>query len=101
MSHTCHWTNCSKRVPPSMWGCKEHWFTLPKFLRDQVWKAYVPGQEITKTPSLQYVLVAKLVELWILNFEATGEGLTEKEFVGPFMEKVRAAGEAVQTGGAE
>jgi len=31
---------------------------LPKKLRDAIWREYVPGQEITKTPSDAYVLVA-------------------------------------------
>lgn len=48
-----------------MWGCKPHWFRLPKALRDAVWKAYVPGQEITKTPSRTYLAVARLVQGWI------------------------------------
>jgi len=24
-------------VPPKMWGCKKHWFKLPKSLRDKIW----------------------------------------------------------------
>lgn len=63
--HTCHWPGCERAVPPAMWGCKEHWFKLPKPLRDQVWKEYRPGQEITKTPSARYLIVARLVQGWI------------------------------------
>jgi hypothetical protein len=37
MSHTCHWPDCRKEVPPAMWGCKQHWFALPKPLRDRIW----------------------------------------------------------------
>lgn len=48
-----------------MWGCREHWFKLPKPLRDQVWREYRPGQEITKTPSVRYLAVAALVQGWI------------------------------------
>ncbi len=48
-----------------MWGCKAHWFTLPKYLRDQIWAEYVPGQEITKTPSEAYLAVADRVQIWI------------------------------------
>lgn len=51
-----------------MWGCREHWFKLPKQLRDQIWKTYRAGQEITKTPSLEYIATAKLVQLWIGGF---------------------------------
>lgn len=65
MQHTCHWPDCPRIVPPSLWGCREHWFKLPKSLRVMVWKYYVPGQEITKTPSVEYLAVAALVQGWI------------------------------------
>ena len=48
-----------------MWGCRPHWYKLPKTLRDKVWSAYAPGQEITKTPSAEYVKVAREVQRWI------------------------------------
>lgn len=63
--HTCHWTGCTKQVPPAMWGCKQHWFALPKHLRDRVWRAYKPGQEITMTPSAEYLAVAAEIQRWI------------------------------------
>ena len=65
MAHTCHWPGCTKAVPPAMWGCKPHWFALPKALRDNIWKTYVPGQEITKTPNGAYILAAREVQEWI------------------------------------
>lgn len=65
MSHTCHWTGCTRAVPPAMWGCREHWFKLPKVLRDAIWREYRPGQEITKTPNTRYVATAALVQAWI------------------------------------
>lgn len=63
--HTCHWPDCDKPVPPAMWGCKPHWFKLPRTLRNQIWATYVPGQEITKTPSMEYLAVALRVQKWI------------------------------------
>lgn len=63
--HTCHWPSCERQVPPAMWGCKEHWFKLPKPLRDQIWKEYRPGQEVNGTPSARYVVTAHLVQMWI------------------------------------
>lgn len=63
--HACHWPGCTKQVPPAMWGCKDHWFALPPGLRAKVWRAYVPGQETTMTPSAAYVAVAKEVQAWI------------------------------------
>lgn len=65
MTHHCHWPNCNTPVSPKMWGCKKHWFTLPKRLRDRIWATYVPGQEISKTPSKEYIAVAKEVQEWI------------------------------------
>lgn len=89
MKHICHWDGCNKECPPAMWGCKDHWFTLPKFLRDQVWRAYRPGQEIDKNPSAKYLAVTWAVGLWIREFKL-GNKMDEKTFCGPFMENVRA-----------
>lgn len=63
--HHCHWPGCGKNVPPAMWGCKAHWFALPKHLRDRIWATYVPGQEVTLTPSREYLAVADEVQAWI------------------------------------
>jgi len=66
MGHSCHWPDCEIQVPPAMWGCAKHWYMLPKKLREQIWRLYVPGQEITKTPSEAYVLAAREVQEWCL-----------------------------------
>lgn len=71
MKHACHWPSCQKEVPPAMWGCKQHWFALPKYLRDRIWATYVPGQEITKTPSQAYFDAAVEVQKWIESRTAT------------------------------
>jgi hypothetical protein len=63
--HHCHWPDCDAEVPPAMWGCKTHWFKLPKHLRDRIWATYRPGQEINATPSRAYVTVARQVQDWI------------------------------------
>lgn len=65
--HTCHWPGCPRKVPPKMWGCREHWFALPKALRDEIWRTYRPGQEITKTPSQDYLMAARAVQDWIVR----------------------------------
>ncbi|WP_428419236.1 hypothetical protein [Methylibium sp.] len=67
--HTCHWPGCNAHVPPAMWGCKAHWFKLPKALRDRIWATYRPGQEITKTPSAAYLAAARDVLDWIRQQE--------------------------------
>lgn len=65
-NHTCHWPGCERQVPPAMWGCKAHWFALPKDLRDEIWRSYKPGQEKTLTPSADYVAAARKVQNSIL-----------------------------------
>jgi hypothetical protein len=80
--HTCHWPGCTRQVPPARWGCPHHWFTLPKDLRDRIWAAYVPGQEITKTPSDAYLEVAREAERYAREHE---------------IQRRRAAAEPLQT----
>lgn len=65
MNHTCHCPGCGKPVPPKLWGCKAHWDALPQQLRDLIWSTYVPGQEITKKPSREYLAAAITVQAWI------------------------------------
>jgi hypothetical protein len=65
ITHVCHWPGCGRTVPPRLWGCKDHWYALPAMLRARIWETYVPGQEITKTPSAAYIEVAKRVQRWI------------------------------------
>ena len=64
-NHGCHWPGCEQQVPPAMWGCKPHWFTLPALLRAKIWATYEPGQEISMTPSADYLAAANEVEEWI------------------------------------
>ena len=78
MEHTCHWPGCETRVPTAMWGCKGHWFALPKRLRDRIWATYRRGQEVTKTPSPEYMEAAREVQDWIRQFIAHGSKNTSK-----------------------
>jgi len=66
-THTCHWPGCDRQVPPAMWGCKPHWFKLPKRLRDLIWATYEIGQERTMTPSEAYLDAAREVQDWIAH----------------------------------
>lgn len=59
MSHTCHATGCKASVPPEMWGCKRHWFMVPKKIRDRVWATYRVGQCDDMSPSREYCLAAR------------------------------------------
>jgi hypothetical protein len=64
-NHTCHWPRCETQCPPAMWGCKKHWFKLPKRLRDLIWDTYEIGQEQSMTPSEEYLDAARQVQEWI------------------------------------
>lgn len=64
-AHACHWPGCSAQVPPALWGCKPHWFLLPKAIRDDIWSHYRPGQEERLDPSAQYLRAADNAQAWI------------------------------------
>jgi hypothetical protein len=69
-AHTCHWPGCDRQCPPAMWGCRQHWFTLPAEIRSRIWRAYQIGQEQTGRPSHAYVAAAHAAQEWIhANFE--------------------------------
>ncbi len=67
MAHLCHAEGCQKAVPPKMFMCKPHWFSLPKRLRDAIWATYRPGQEVTKDPSPEYLEVAHEAIRWLAD----------------------------------
>lgn len=56
-THTCHAHACTRAVPPRMFMCRAHWFSLRKPIRDAIWNEYRSGQEIDKRPSLRYLAV--------------------------------------------
>ena len=89
-NHGCHWRGCDKQVPPAMWGCREHWYALPKHLRDRIWQAYRPGQEATLTPSREYLTVAQEVDAWIRSM---GEDTSRESDPGSFERAARRARE--------
>ncbi len=79
-----------------MWGCVAHWYQLPKFLRDAIWRHYRARQEVTKTPSSTYVTVARLVQLWIEASSAriNGRRLTrveQQKINFAFLDQMKAA----------
>jgi hypothetical protein len=59
VTHLCHAEGCSTPVPPKMLMCLPHWRMVPKPLKDAVWDAYIPGQEIRKDPTAKYLDVAQ------------------------------------------
>jgi hypothetical protein len=64
--HTCHWPGCTQQVPPALWGCSRHWFSLPLQLRARLWRAYRVGQEYGAADvSPEYLQVAQEIQQWI------------------------------------
>lgn len=65
--HDCHggMPGCKGQCPPARWGCYPCWKKLPKYLRDKIWAAYKPGQEVNLSPSSEYLKVAREVQEWI------------------------------------
>lgn len=55
MKHLCHAEACKTEVPPRLLMCRTHWYYLPKKDRDLVWDLYVPGQEVFKNPTMEYL----------------------------------------------
>jgi hypothetical protein len=39
-THECPWPGCGSRVAREQWGCRNHWYRLPKNLRDQIWRGW-------------------------------------------------------------
>lgn len=70
MIHACHWPDCKTEIEPKLLMCRGHWFRLPADLRTLVWANYRPGQEITKTPSREYMAVMDQVLAWARQWEA-------------------------------
>ena len=64
-AHHCHWPACNRQVPPAVWGCKPHWYALPKEIRTAIWRTFRPGQEVTQTPSREYIAAARAAQDWI------------------------------------
>lgn len=63
--HHCHWPGCTRQIPPALFSCRQHWYSLPGDLRAAIWRTYVPGQEVTATPSPAYIAASRAVQDWI------------------------------------
>lgn len=70
MTHLCHWPGCPIEVEPKLYACRRHWFTLPKWIRDLIWKHYVVGQETRKDPSRAYLAATDTALVWIRDYLA-------------------------------
>jgi len=83
MAHTCHATNCNVRVPPEMFMCKSHWFTLPKRLRDKIWDTYRVGQCDDWNITKEYSEAAKECIKYLARFEGIEPDIKLYEMLEP------------------
>ena len=67
--HHCHATGCNVNIPPEMFMCKRHWFSLPKRFRAWIWDTYRPGQCDDWNISKEYSEAAKACVIYIANKE--------------------------------
>jgi hypothetical protein len=58
---------------------REHWFMVPKALRDALWAAYTPGQERRKNPSATYLRAAAACVRAVAEAEHLDPGAIEAE----------------------
>lgn len=66
--HTCHWPGCKVQCKPAFWGCRQHWYALPKDIQNEIWRTYEAGQEQTMTPSDAYLRAANRAQAWIRDY---------------------------------
>jgi hypothetical protein len=48
--HRCPGLGCERRVPADQVACRDHWFQVPKPLRDEVWSAWRALQSAAGDP---------------------------------------------------
>lgn len=58
--HTCHAEGCDRVVPPRLLMCAKYWRMVDRPIQREVWRWYVPGQEVRKDPTAAYLEVMKL-----------------------------------------
>jgi hypothetical protein len=72
--HACPWPDCGRTVPNELWGCRPHWYALPKPIRQRIWSSYRRGQENDGKISRQYLDAILEAQRWIAEFLAAAEG---------------------------
>jgi hypothetical protein len=79
------------RVPPEMFMCRRHWFSLPKAMRDAIWRTYRAGQCDDWNISAGYADAASAA----VRFIAAKEGREPDVAVYDLLRPARPAGEKV------
>jgi hypothetical protein len=57
--HRCHAEGCDAIIAPRLLMCGRHWRMVPRAIQREVWREYVPGQEVRKDPTSKYLDVMR------------------------------------------
>lgn len=67
--HDCHWPGgCHVQTAAAQFCCTKHWRMIPRPLQQKVWRAYRIGQEISKTPTREYMEVMREIKAWWIDW---------------------------------
>ena len=83
MGHTCHATGCKVNVPPEMFMCKNHWFSLPKQYRDEIWRTYRKGQCDDWQISSEYADAARAAIKYVADKEGVKPDVQVYDMLDP------------------
>jgi hypothetical protein len=81
MQHVCHAVGCHVPVARSRLMCIEHWFMVPTAMRKRIWVTFVPGQEVSRKPSREYVEAARDAINYVARLEGQRELPTFEDIV--------------------
>ena len=77
--HKCNWPTCAKQVCDSVWGCKEHFFTLPSKFREPILRALSRGRHSPSTVHIDKTDPFAQAEHWAYTYILSESGLEERE----------------------
>lgn len=83
MAHKCHAEGREAVVPPRLLMYRRHWGMVSKPLQNRVWEHYVPGQEIRKDPTPEYMEAQRAA----IEDVAKKEGVARSLYVRRTVEK--------------
>jgi hypothetical protein len=71
-AHACHAFACKAATKPSLFMCPRHWRMVPQEMKDALWAAYRPGQEIDKRTTREYRSAALTAQRAVRALEIGG-----------------------------
>jgi hypothetical protein len=45
-THDCPHPTCGRQVPLTQFACRNHWYRIPKDMRDAIWAGYRSGDTL-------------------------------------------------------